>query len=359
MVGMPWSMPPSRSRTTVIPCSSTYRQSSILGERYRQPASSRQMMFISEAPPLEFFLLGIPEDVERVALVVVQVEPHPLAAPPAGPCLVAQRLDGDLGVRGAEGVLTAPLHGELQRPDRGARGERAVHDPHHDVVLAGTEEGEIRAPVLVEVGLDDALGAPLHGRIVLPGDVDRRPGGMQPRAARAESEEQQAGLESEIWFRERAQDCPSGGGSYREAGRGLATLPFRKYCSIITAAMFPVPIATATCWVMGRRSPAIQTPGTLVSPRWDLGLACLPVEAISTPSCWARSVRPRASLETKKASAVSVVPSLSSRPVRLRFSPISRWISPVSTGMLFSRSRAAQGSERSRPPARSTRMRPV
>src|SRR3954470_16209394 len=81
MVGMPWSMPPSRSRTTVIPCSSTYRQSSILGERYRQPASSRQMMFISEAPPFELLLLGIPEDVERVALVVVQVEPHPLAAP--------------------------------------------------------------------------------------------------------------------------------------------------------------------------------------------------------------------------------------------------------------------------------------
>src|SRR4051794_31535462 len=130
MVGMPWSMPPSRSRTTVIPCSSTYRQSSILGERYRQPASSRQMMFISEAPPFEFLLLGIPEDVERVALVVVQVEPHPLAAPPAGLGLVAQRLDGDLGGRGAEGVLTAPLHGELQRPDRGARGERAVHDPH-------------------------------------------------------------------------------------------------------------------------------------------------------------------------------------------------------------------------------------
>ena len=88
-------------------------------------------------------------------------------------------------------------------------------------------------------------------------------------------------------------------------GGGLATSPFRRYWSIITAAMFPVPIATATCWVMGRRSPAIQTPETLVSPRWDFGWACLPVGAISTPSCWARSVRPRASLETKKASAVS------------------------------------------------------
>src|SRR3954470_15791820 len=191
MVGMPWSMPPSRSRTTVIPCSSTYRQSSILGERYRQPASSRQMMFISEAPPFELLLLGIPEDVERVALVVVQVEPHPLAAPPAGLGLVAQGLDGDLGVRRAEGVLAAPLHGEIQRPDGGSRGERAAHDAHHDAVLAGAEEGEVRAAVLVEVGLDDALGVPLHGGIVLPGGINRRPGGTQPGAGRAESEEQQ------------------------------------------------------------------------------------------------------------------------------------------------------------------------
>src|SRR3954452_15329106 len=208
MVGMPWSMPPSRSRTTVIPCSSTYRQSSILGERYRQPAWSRQMMSISEAPPFEFFLLGAPEDVERVALVVAQVEPPPLAAPPAGPGLVAQGLDGDLGVRGAEGVLAAPLHGEVQRPDRGARGERAVHDAHHDTVLAGAEEGEVRAAVLVEIGLQQALGAPLHGGIVLPDGVEGRPGGMQPGAGHAEREEQQAGMESEIWFRERAQGCP-------------------------------------------------------------------------------------------------------------------------------------------------------
>src|SRR5947199_9081721 len=141
------STSPSRSMTTVIPCSSTYRQSSILGERNRQPASSRQTMFISEAPPFEFLLLGVPADVERVALVVVQVEPHPLAASPAGLGLVAQGLDGDLGVRGAEGVLAAALHGEIQRPDGGARGERAVHDAHHDVVLAGTQEGVVRAAV--------------------------------------------------------------------------------------------------------------------------------------------------------------------------------------------------------------------
>src|SRR5947208_16738717 len=198
MVGISRSTSPSRSMTTVIPCSSTYRQSSILGERYRQPASSRQMMFISEAPPFEFFLLGAPEDVERVALVVMQVEPHPLAASPAGLAPVAQGLDGDLGIRGAEGVLAAPLHREVQRPDRGTRGERAAHDTHHDVVLAGAEEGEVRVAVLVEVGLQQALGAPLHGGIVLPGGVDGRPGGMQTRAGRAEREDQQAGLESEI-----------------------------------------------------------------------------------------------------------------------------------------------------------------
>src|SRR3954447_8499724 len=118
MVGMPWSMPPSRSMTTVIPCSSTYRQSSILGERKRQPDSSRQMMFISETPPLELLLVRVPEDMERVALVVVQVEPHSLFPTPVGLSLVVQGLDGDLGVGRAERVLAAPLPGELQRPDR-------------------------------------------------------------------------------------------------------------------------------------------------------------------------------------------------------------------------------------------------
>src|SRR3954447_10106651 len=112
------SMSSSRSITTVIPCSSTYFQSSILGERKRQPESSRQMISISEPPPLELFLLRVPEDVERVALVVVQIEPHPLAAAPACLRLVAQRLDGDLGVGRAEGVLAAALPGELQRPHR-------------------------------------------------------------------------------------------------------------------------------------------------------------------------------------------------------------------------------------------------
>src|SRR6059058_1562441 len=123
MEGMSRSMSPSRSTTTVIPCSSTYRQSSILGERNRQPASSRQTIFISEAPPFELLRLGVPEDVERVALVVVQVDPHPLAAAaPAGLLLIPQGLDGDPGVRRAEGVLAAPFHGEVQGPDGGARG---------------------------------------------------------------------------------------------------------------------------------------------------------------------------------------------------------------------------------------------
>src|SRR3954451_3190828 len=141
---MSWSMSPSRSMTTVISCSSTYRQSSILGERKRQPESSRQMMSISEPPPLELLFLRVPEDVERVALVVVQVEPHPLATAPAGLRLVAQRLDGDLGIGRAEGVLAAALPGELQRPHRSAGGERAVHDADDHPVLPAAEERVVR-----------------------------------------------------------------------------------------------------------------------------------------------------------------------------------------------------------------------
>src|SRR5215212_1824324 len=101
-VGTPWSRSPSRSITTVMPCSSRYFQSSILGDRKRQPASSRQMMFMSEPPIGESLLLRVPVDVEGVALLVAQVDPHALAGVAGLRALVLfERLEGDLRVLGA------------------------------------------------------------------------------------------------------------------------------------------------------------------------------------------------------------------------------------------------------------------
>src|SRR5205085_10292178 len=216
---------------------------------------------------------------------------------------------------GAEGVLAAPLPGELQGPGRRAGGQRPVDQAHHHAVLAEAGEGVVRHAVLVEVGLDQAVGVPLHGGVAPLEHVERRLGsppavaGGAGGGGEAQCEEQQVALVFSHASHAGFRSTLSTGDDIAGAVRAWATSALRRYWSIITAAMFPVPSATATCWVMGRRSPAIQTPGTLVSPRWDLGLACLPVGAISTPSCWARSVRPRASLETKQASAVSVVPS--------------------------------------------------
>src|SRR5829696_1155951 len=104
-VGTPWSSSPSRSITTVMPCSSRYFQSSILGDRKRQPASSRQMMFMSEPPisskpPIgESLLLRVPVDVEGVALLVAQVDPHALAGMAGlGALVLFERLEGDFRV---------------------------------------------------------------------------------------------------------------------------------------------------------------------------------------------------------------------------------------------------------------------
>src|SRR5262245_11214309 len=94
--------------TTVMPCSSRYLQSSILGERNRQPASSRQMMFISEAPPCELLLARAPVDVERVAFVVAQVDSHPLAGLVRfRPFVLGQRFEHHFSMLRTKGVLAA------------------------------------------------------------------------------------------------------------------------------------------------------------------------------------------------------------------------------------------------------------
>src|SRR6266850_2331086 len=95
IVGMPASMSPSRSMTVVISRSSTRAQSSMRGERKRQPASSRQKICMIlwgqlQTPPIEGFPLRVPVDVERVAAVVVEVAPH-------------SRLGGDLAGAGLGG----------------------------------------------------------------------------------------------------------------------------------------------------------------------------------------------------------------------------------------------------------------
>ena len=211
-------------------------------------------------------------------MVVVQVDPHPLErAPRPRLLLVAEGLDGDLDVGRAEGVLAAAVHRELQGRDRSARGDRAA-------ARCRRPPGPCRA----------------RGPRSRPG----RPGRDRPRSGSGRSTPRRENAAA----RRRA---PSGGGAarcrrHRERGdrgdcngaaiwmswrgtrstlrgdhtpavaavRASATSSFRRYWSIITAAMLPVPMATATCWVIGRRSPAIQTPGTLVSPRWDFGSTC-------------------------------------------------------------------------------------
>src|SRR5947199_9764169 len=120
---MPGSISPSRSMTVVISRSSMWAQSSMRGERKRQPASSRQKICIiyraiihrSQAAPVEGLSLGVPIDVERVAAIVMEVEPH--AGLVGGLALAGlgggvEGLEGHFGLLGAESALAAALPGE-------------------------------------------------------------------------------------------------------------------------------------------------------------------------------------------------------------------------------------------------------
>src|SRR5258706_2070908 len=143
MVGMPASTSPSRSMTVVISRSSTCAQSSIRGERKRQPAASRQKICIFggqlQTPPIEGLALRIPIDGERVAAFVVEIDPHSRLAGDlarAGLGGGVERRAGYLLLLCAGGGLAASLPEEIEEllPAPGRDG--AVPETDHDAVPA-------------------------------------------------------------------------------------------------------------------------------------------------------------------------------------------------------------------------------
>src|SRR5258706_9391469 len=168
MVGMPASTSPSRSMTVVISRSSTCAQSSIRGERKRQPAASRQKICIFggqlQTPPIEGLALRIPIDVERVAAFVVEIDPHSRLAGDlarAGLGGGVERLERYLRLLGAEGGLAASLPAEIGEPRPAAGRDGGFDDPHPDAGLADARGGGVRATVLVGGSPQEGLRHPL------------------------------------------------------------------------------------------------------------------------------------------------------------------------------------------------------
>ena len=109
--------------------------------------------------------------------------------------------------------------------------------------------------------------------------------------------------------------------------------------------MLPVPIATATCCVIGRRSPAIQTPGTLVSPRWDSGWACWPVGRHLHPELLGEIGPPAHGAGDEERLGVQLRAVLELDAGEVAFLADQSLDLPGITGIPFSRSRSARGSE--------------